>query len=90
MWRTLIFRKQFGFRYSENEDPRPGLMAIFCGLCAQPRINLPKDWKEYENRCISRYLYLEVADGLLQQKSFYVRLYNGWQFPSRGHKNEDP
>jgi len=27
-------------------------MAIFCGLCAQPGINLPEDWREYENRYV--------------------------------------
>ena len=27
-------------------------MAIFCALCAQPRINLPEDWRQYENRCV--------------------------------------
>ncbi|KAN0137653.1 hypothetical protein V8E53_004704 [Lactarius tabidus] len=25
-------------------------MAVFCALCAQPRINLPEDWREYKNR----------------------------------------
>ncbi|KAN0139578.1 hypothetical protein V8E53_002607 [Lactarius tabidus] len=25
-------------------------MAVFCALCAQPGINLPEDWREYENR----------------------------------------
>jgi hypothetical protein len=27
-------------------------MAIFCALCAQPEINLPEDWREYENRYV--------------------------------------
>ncbi|KAN0121377.1 hypothetical protein V8E52_003273 [Russula decolorans] len=54
LWRALITRKRFGFGYGENEDPKPGSMAIFCALCAQPGINLPEDWREYENRCHMR------------------------------------
>ncbi|KAN0127856.1 hypothetical protein V8E53_014303 [Lactarius tabidus] len=46
----LLRVKRFGFGYEENEEPKPGLMAVFCALCAQPRINLPEDWREYKNR----------------------------------------
>ncbi|KAF8272281.1 hypothetical protein EI94DRAFT_1769986 [Lactarius quietus] len=28
---------------------KPGSMAVFCALCAQPGINLPENWREYEN-----------------------------------------
>ena len=45
--------KRFGFGYSEeseDEDKQAGSMAIFCALCAQPGINLPENWREYENR----------------------------------------
>ena len=90
MWRALITRKRFGFGYSENEDAKPGSMAIFCALCAQPGINLPENWREYENRCVHRYRYLEAANILFQQKSFYARLYDGWQLPSRAHEDEEP
>jgi hypothetical protein len=62
MWRALATQKRFGFGYGENEDPKPGSMAIFCALCAQPGINLPGDWREYENRCVYRYHYLIAAD----------------------------
>ena len=30
-------------------------MAIFCALCAQPRINILEDWSHYENRCVYRW-----------------------------------
>jgi len=83
-------KKQFGFGYGENEDPKPGSMAIFCALCVQPGINLPEDWREYENRCVYRYCYLGAANILFQQKPFYVRLYDGWQLPSRAHEDEEP
>ncbi|KAH9035448.1 hypothetical protein EDB83DRAFT_2228949 [Lactarius deliciosus] len=53
---------RFGFGYGEDEEQKPGSMAIFCTLCAQPEINLPEDWREYENRCINGHCYLEVAD----------------------------
>jgi hypothetical protein len=52
MWRSLITRKWFGFGYGGSEDPKPGSMAIFCALCAQPGINLPEDWELYENRWV--------------------------------------
>jgi hypothetical protein len=45
-------------------------MAIFCALCAQPGINLPEDWREYENRCVRRYCYLEAADIFFSAKIF--------------------
>ncbi len=64
-------------------------MAIFCALCAQPGINLPEDWREYEDRCIYRHCYLEAADTLYQQEPFYVRLYDGWQLPSGAHEDEE-
>jgi hypothetical protein len=54
-WRALISRKRFGFGYEENEGTKPGSMAVFCALCAQPGINLPNDWKEYENRYVKRH-----------------------------------
>ena len=53
-WRVVISRKRFGFGYGEHEDQKPGSMAIFCALCAQPGINLPEDWREYENRYVVR------------------------------------
>jgi hypothetical protein len=49
---VLVSKKRFGFGYSEIEEQKPGSMAIFCALCAQPGINLPEDWKAYENRCV--------------------------------------
>ncbi|KAH9028953.1 hypothetical protein EDB85DRAFT_1867506, partial [Lactarius pseudohatsudake] len=61
-WRVLISRKRFGFGYGEDEEQKPGSMAIFCALCAQPEINLPEDWREYENRCVNGHRYLEAAD----------------------------
>ncbi len=64
-WRALISRKQFGFGYGENEEQKPGSMAIFCALCAQPGINLPEDWREFENRCVNSLWYLVTAGILL-------------------------
>ena len=88
MWRTLTTRKRFGFGYGEDEDLKPGSMAIFCALCAQPGINLPDDWREYENRCIYRYCDLRAANILFQQKHFYAGLYNGRKLPSGTHEDE--
>jgi hypothetical protein len=65
-------------------------MAIFCALCAQPGINLPENWREYENRCVYRYCYLKAADNWFQQKPFYARLYDGWQLPSGAYEDEEP
>ena len=90
MWRALVTRKRFGFGYGENENPKPGSMAVFCALCAQPGINLPENWREYENRCVNGCCYLEAADIFFQQKPFYARLHNGWQLPSRAHEDEGP
>jgi hypothetical protein len=90
MWRALITQKRFSFGYGENEDAKPGSMAIFCALCAQPGINLPEDWREYENRCVHRYHYMEATNILFQQKPFYARLYDGWQLPSGAHEDEEP
>jgi len=67
---VLISRKRFGFGYEENEEQKPGSMAIFCALCAQPGINLPEDWREYENRCVYRHWYFVAADRLLLAKFF--------------------
>jgi hypothetical protein len=64
-------------------------MAIFCALCAQPGINLPEDWREYENRYVYIYRHLEAADILFQQKPFYARLYDGWQLPSEAYEDEE-
>ena len=64
-------------------------MAIFCALCAQPGINLPENWREYENRCVYRYCYQEAADILSQQKSFYARLYDGRQLSSGAYEDEE-
>ncbi|KAH9168198.1 hypothetical protein EDB89DRAFT_1836947, partial [Lactarius sanguifluus] len=61
-WRVLISQKRFGFGYGEDEEQKPGSMAIFCALCTQPGINLPEDWREYENRCINGHCYLEAAN----------------------------
>jgi hypothetical protein len=62
MWRALITQKWFGFGHGKNEDSKPGSMAIFCALCAQPGINLPENWREYENRCIYSYCYMEAVN----------------------------
>ncbi|KAH8991305.1 hypothetical protein EDB86DRAFT_2806719, partial [Lactarius hatsudake] len=59
---TSLLLMQFGFGYGEDEEQKPGSMAIFCALCAQPGINLSEDWTEYENRCINGHCYLEAAD----------------------------
>ena len=70
MWRALVTRKRFGFGYGENEDPKPGSMAIFCALCAQPGINLPEDWREYENRCVDRILLPGSCRHFVSAKTF--------------------
>ena len=59
------FPKAFGIGYSGNEEQKLGSMAVFCALCAQPGINLPEDWREYENRYANRFLHLIAADILL-------------------------
>ncbi|KAH9173120.1 hypothetical protein EDB89DRAFT_2114027 [Lactarius sanguifluus] len=71
-WRVLTSRKQFGFGYKANEEQKPGSMAIFCALCAQPGINLPEDWKEYEN---SKSLFMRgfIMDGNFQAEHMKMR-----------------
>ena len=66
----MVSQKRFGFGFGEHEDPTPGSMAVFCGLCAQPGINLPEDWSEYENRCVYRRCSLEATDVLLSKNLF--------------------
>jgi hypothetical protein len=48
-------------------------MAVFCALCAQPGINLPEDWREYENRYVNRHLYLIAADTSLFSKILFMQ-----------------
>jgi hypothetical protein len=40
-------------------------MAVFCALCAQPRINLPEDWREYKNRYVNGHQYFIEAAYIL-------------------------
>ncbi|KAH9011246.1 hypothetical protein EDB84DRAFT_1445273, partial [Lactarius hengduanensis] len=63
---------QFGFGYGEDEEQKPGSMAIFCALCAQPEINLPEDWREYEN---SDVLFMRgfMMDGNFQAEHMKMR-----------------
>ncbi|KAH9016576.1 hypothetical protein EDB84DRAFT_1276856 [Lactarius hengduanensis] len=71
-WRVLISQKRFGFGYGEDEEQKPGSMAIFCALCAQPGINLPDDWREYEN---SNILFMRgfMMDGNFQAEHMKMR-----------------
>ena len=65
-------------------------MAIFCALCAQPGINLPEDWREYENRCVYIFRYVKAADiFFLKQEPFYVGVYDGWKLSSRAYEDEE-
>ena len=48
-------------------------MAIFCALCVQPGINLPKDWREYENRCVYKYFNLGAAANSFLSKNLFMR-----------------
>jgi hypothetical protein len=63
-------------------------MATFCALCAQPGINLPDDWREYENRwvidiniwklptiCFSKNLFMRgfMMDGNFQAEHMKMR-----------------
>ncbi|KAI9436339.1 hypothetical protein H4582DRAFT_1816946 [Lactarius indigo] len=71
-WRVLISQKRFGFGYGENEEQKPGSTAIFCALCAQPGINLPEDWREFEN---SKTLFMQgfMMDGNFQAEHMKMR-----------------
>ncbi|KAF8264986.1 hypothetical protein EI94DRAFT_1590553 [Lactarius quietus] len=71
-WRALTSHKRFGFRYGEINQDKPGSMAIFCALCAQPGINLPENWREYEN---SKTLFMRgfMMDGNFQAKHMRMR-----------------
>ncbi|KAF8274718.1 hypothetical protein EI94DRAFT_1768561 [Lactarius quietus] len=71
-WRVLISQKKFGFGYSGNEEQKPGLMAVFCALCTQPGINLPENWREYEN---SNILFMQgfMMDGNFQAEHMKMR-----------------
>ncbi|KAN0138021.1 hypothetical protein V8E53_004156 [Lactarius tabidus] len=71
-WRALISQKQFGFGYNENEEEKPGSMAVFCALCTQPGINLPEDWRDYEN---SKILFMQgfMMDGNFKAEHMKMR-----------------
>ncbi|KAF8260224.1 hypothetical protein EI94DRAFT_1773742 [Lactarius quietus] len=71
-WRALISRKRFGFGYEKNEEAKPGSMAVFCALCAQPGINLLEDWREYKN---SKVLFMRgfMMDGNFQAEHMKMR-----------------
>ncbi|KAI9431655.1 hypothetical protein H4582DRAFT_1822223 [Lactarius indigo] len=71
-WRVLISQKRFGFGYGGDEEQKSGSMAIFCALCAQPGINLPEDWREYEN---SDVLFMRgfMMDGNFQAEHMKMR-----------------
>ncbi|KAF8266490.1 hypothetical protein EI94DRAFT_1701677 [Lactarius quietus] len=71
-WRALTSRKRFGFGYGEINQDKPGSMAIFCALCAQPGINLPENWREYEN---SKTLFMRgfMMDGNFQAEHKRMR-----------------
>ncbi|KAI9433683.1 hypothetical protein BJY52DRAFT_1207688 [Lactarius psammicola] len=71
-WRALISQKQFGFGYGKNKEQKPGSMAIFCALCAQPRINFPENWREFEN---SKTLFMRgfMMDGNFQTEHMKMR-----------------
>ncbi|KAF8262215.1 hypothetical protein EI94DRAFT_1773257 [Lactarius quietus] len=64
--------RRFGFRYGEINQEKPGSMAIFCALCAQPGINLPENWREYEN---SKTLFMRgfMMDGNFQAECMRMR-----------------
>jgi hypothetical protein len=47
-------------------------MAMFCALCAQPGINLPEDWRDYQNRCVYRHFCLKAAD-MFFSKNLFMR-----------------
>ena len=64
-------------------------MAIFCALCAQHGINLPEDWREYENRCVYILPLKSCQHVFLQQKPFYAGIYDGWQLPSGAYEDEE-
>ena len=87
-WRALISQKRFGFGYEENEGTKPGSMAVFCVLCAQPGINLPDDWREYENRYVNRHQDRIAAEKFLQQSPLHARFHDGQELPGRAHENE--
>ncbi|KAI9431532.1 hypothetical protein H4582DRAFT_1822431, partial [Lactarius indigo] len=71
-WRVLISWKRFSFGYGENEEWKPGSTTIFCALCAQPGINLPEDWREFEN---SKTLFMRgfMMDGNFQAEHMKMR-----------------
>jgi hypothetical protein len=85
---VLISRKKFGFGYRRNEEEKAGSMAIFCALCAQPGINLPEDWREYENRYVDGCRYLIATEISLQGCPVHARVHDGRELPGRAHEDE--
>ena len=43
-WRNLKYLKWNGFGHN-NKQPGRGNLALFCGVCPQPNVNLPADWE---------------------------------------------
>ena len=44
-WRNLKQQKWSGQPYNEAPSGSPGSLALFCGACPQPGLNLPEDWQ---------------------------------------------
>ena len=53
MWRDLMARVDSGLAHDEMAELQPGCLAIFCPVCPQPGINLPKGWDQDPKRYIA-------------------------------------
>ena len=65
-------------------------MAVFCALCAQPRINIPENWREYQNRCVCRYWCLDTATSYFSKNLFMRGFMMDGNFQAEHMKMRNP
>jgi hypothetical protein len=65
-------------------------MAIFCTLCAQPRINIPENWREYQNRWVCRYCYLDTVTSYFSKNLFMQGFMMDGNFQAEHMKMRNP
>jgi hypothetical protein len=66
-------------------------MAVFCALCAQHGINLPEDWREYENRYVNGHWYfIESANNCFRDVHFMQGFMMDRNFQAEHMKMKNP
>jgi hypothetical protein len=55
LWRWMKKLKWAGYGHNQKDplNPEPGSLANFCPACPQPGINIPENWQEDVNWCVT-------------------------------------